>query len=127
MNTSNQVNQLVELVLKGQILEAFDRFYAENVSMQENQNPPTIGKAANRQREIEFLGSVKELHRNVARFILVDGNRAAIGWLLEFTNHEGQRLRLNQVALQRWEDGQVVEELFVYDPTSVAVQEAVLA
>jgi ketosteroid isomerase-like protein len=130
MNTRNLVNELVEMVQRGQILDAFERFYAEDVSMRENVGAPTIGKSANRDREIAFVNSVKEVHENRAAFALVDGDRAVINWRLDFTNTQGQRLRFDQLAVQRWENGQIVEERFVYDTGALAVpetQEAVLA
>ncbi|MFZ4508117.1 MAG: SnoaL-like domain-containing protein, partial [Fimbriimonas sp.] len=104
MNRDN-VNQLIQLVLKGEILAAFDQFYAENVSMQENNNPPTVGKAANRVRETEFLGAIAEVHENASTFSVVEGDHAVIGWVLDFTNKEGTRLKLDQVAIQTWENG----------------------
>ena len=61
-NIQNLDAQLNQMILDGQILEAFDRFYGENVVMQENNQEPTVGKAANRAREEQFVGSVAELH-----------------------------------------------------------------
>jgi len=127
MSIRNNVNQLVEMVQQGQILEAFDRFYAEGVSMLENTNPPTQGKGENRLREEQFLATVKEVHENRAAFSVVEENRAVIGWVLEFTNTEGTRLRLDQVAVQEWAGGQIVSERFVYDTASVVVKDLVLA
>jgi len=122
VNIRSNVEQLVELVEQGNLLEAFERFYAEDVAMRENTNPPTVGKAANRQREIEFVNSVREVHQSRAAFVAVDGDRAVIGWELEFTNKDGQRLRLDQVAVQTWQDGRIVDERFVYDSGSVVVE-----
>jgi hypothetical protein len=52
--------QLNDQIAKGDILGAFDRFYAENVTMQENSDEPFAGKANNRKREEEFIASVQE-------------------------------------------------------------------
>ena len=45
---ATSVAHLVELVQKGDILNAYDLYYADNVSMNENTNPATVGKAENR-------------------------------------------------------------------------------
>lgn len=129
MSIRNNVNELVEMVQNGQILEAYDKFYAENVAMRENVGAPVVGKAINREREIAFLSAVKEVHENRADFVAVDGDRAIVGWKLEFTNTDGVRIRLDQVSVQNWENGQIVDERFVYDTGSVVVAtpEAVLA
>ena len=110
-----QVEDLVGKVLSGQLLEAYDTYYAEGVEMQENTHPPTIGRAANRVREEQFLASVAEFHSAEAPSILVDGDQAVIHWVLEFTNIAGERVRLDQLAHQVWRDGQVVRERFFYD------------
>ena len=118
-SVSELVSQLVAHVTQGKILEAYDALYAENVVMQENNNPPTVGKAANRVREEQFVGSVKELHVNRAANVLVDGNKAVIEWELEFTNQDRVRLKFDQIALQTWENGQITEERFFYDSGSL--------
>ena len=41
------------LVLQGKAMEAFEKYYAEDVVMQENETPATVGKAANRDRELD--------------------------------------------------------------------------
>ena len=128
MSTRNNVTQLVAMVEAGQLLEAFEQFYADEVVMQENTNPATVGKDANRVREIEVLSSVKEVHVNRSKGVLVDGDEAVILWELEFTNQDGVRIRLDQVAHQQWRDGKIVRERFVYDSNAVVQQpEAVLA
>lgn len=122
MSVRNQVEDLVKLVQSGHLLEAFDKYYAEDVVMQENSYPATAGKAVNREREIQFLSSVKEVHEATAKFTLVDGEQAVIGWVLDFTNTEGKRLRMDQVAHQTWADGQIIRERFYYDTGSLVVE-----
>ena len=53
-----KIDDLNGLVLQGRSLEAFEIYYHDNVIMQENENPPTIGKEANRRRENEFYSSI---------------------------------------------------------------------
>lgn len=129
MSIRNSVNELVSMVEQGQILEAYEKFYAENVAMRENTGAPVVGKDTNREREIATLSTVRDVHENRAEFVVVDGDRAVIGWKFEFTNTEGTRLRLDQIAVQQWENGQIVDERFVYDTASVLVStsEPVLA
>ena len=44
----NKIQHLNQLVLEGKAMEAFDLYYDDDVIMQENQMPPTIGKEVNR-------------------------------------------------------------------------------
>ena len=51
------VEDLIAKVVGGKALEAFDRYYADDVTMQENEQPPRVGKAACRAFEEDFLSS----------------------------------------------------------------------
>lgn len=116
--TAVRARQLVERVEGGDPIGAMEAFYADDVEMRENLQPPTVGKAANLERERAFFGGIT-LHGHRAAAIIVDGERSAINWILEFTGGDGVRYRMNQVALQEWRDGMIVRERFVYDPTSL--------
>ena len=48
--------QLNDDVLSGKIMDAFEKYYADDVVMQENSEDPRVGKAANRKAEEEFYG-----------------------------------------------------------------------
>lgn len=120
-----QVQALVTSVEQGRALEAFERFYADDVVMQENQLPPTVGKAANREREARFASRIREVHESRARLVLVDGDHAVVHWNFAFTDQDGLRICFDQLALQTWRgegtDARVVRERFVYDPTSLTM------
>jgi ketosteroid isomerase-like protein len=113
------LDERVGLVTTGQIMPAFERFYAEDVVMQENTKEPTVGKTANRAREEGFVAYVKEVHENRAAAVATDGNTAFIAWVLDFTAADGSRHRSEQVTHQVWENGLIVRERFYYDSASV--------
>lgn len=115
MPSKSTVQDLVDLVLSGKILESFDKYYADNVSMQENHNPPTVGKAANRTREEKFIGSIKEFHGASTPEIVVDGDNSVIHWIMDYTNTDGVKVHFDQLAHQKWEGDKVVFEKFYYD------------
>lgn len=115
MPTKETVNKFVGMVEQGQIMEAYERFYAEEVKMQENLNSPTVGKDANRKREEEFVASVAKVNKNKAKAVVVDGDNVAINWVFDFQNTEGDRVVYDQIALQEWNGDKIVSERFVYD------------
>ena len=117
----DRVQELITDIREGRFLEAFEEFYAEEVVMAENENPPTIGKDANRQREIAWWSSVKEVHTYEPASVVVDDQKVVINWLVDYTTTEGQRLSWSQSAIQEWQDGRIVREQFVYDPASIKV------
>ncbi len=116
MALKHRVQQLVSYVEQGKILEAIEEFYADDVTMQDNLNPPTVGKPANLARERQFLASVAQVHENRAAAVIVDAPHAAIHWRFDFTGTNGRRMRFDQIAYQTWVGDRIAHERFVYDP-----------
>jgi ketosteroid isomerase-like protein len=106
--------QLNETILKGDILGAFDKFYADDVVMQENVAEPTAGKAANRKREEDFLASVETFHGAALLSSAVNGDVTFGEWEVDATYKGAGRLKLTQTAVRRWKGGQVIHERFYY-------------
>jgi ketosteroid isomerase-like protein len=119
MSIKPQVLDLISLVEKGQMLEAMNRYYAENVAMQENVSPPSVGFAENYAREEAFYGSLQALNFNLVS-VVVEGDRAVINWVFDFVDHEGRAFTLDEIAFQLWRGERIVEERFYYDPAQRA-------
>jgi len=115
----DRVQQLVARAEQWKILEAMQEFYADNVVMQDNLNAPTIGLEANLERERAFVASVTKVNEMRAEAVIVDGNRAVINWRQDLIVN-GQRLTFDQLSLQLWENGKIVHERFVYDPSTLS-------
>ena len=120
MSIKPQVLDLIRLIEAGQTLEAITKYYGADVAMQENTSPATVGFAENYAREAAFFGSLA-----AAKFTLVsvvtEGNRAVINWVFDYTTADGQRYRMDEIAIQTWRDGKIVHERFVYDTATLAV------
>jgi len=110
-----RVNDLIDHIKTGRIIEAMTEFYAEDTAMQENRKEPVVGLAKNIERERQFLAQVKDFKGFDALAVGIDGDTALIESTMEFTNTDGQDVRLEQVSVQRWKDGKVVHERFYYD------------
>jgi hypothetical protein len=115
MPDRQRVQDLIAYVERGEFPEAIERFYDEQVVMRDNLMAPTIGRAANVERERAFTKYIATLHESRAREVLIDGDRVVIHWILDFTGTDGKRSRFDQLALQRWKGDRIVEERFVYD------------
>ncbi len=115
LDVANLDKQLNDQVAQGDILGAFDKFYAENVTMQENSDEPTAGKAANRKREEDFVASVQEIHSVKLLSSAVNGDTSFGEWEFDATYKGGARVKLTQVAVRRWKNGQIAQERFYYN------------
>ena len=106
--------QLNEAILRGDILNAFDKFYAADVTMQENDSEPFVGKEVNRRREEEFVNKVEQFHGAKLLGEAVNGDVTFSEWAYDVTFKGGPRTKLQQVAVRRWKNGQVASERFYY-------------
>lgn len=107
--------ELNALVLQGRILDAFEQFYAEDVVMQENSATPVLGKAANRERERQFVESIEQFHHAALLGSATEGDRSYSEWVMDVTFKGGVRVKLEQVAARQWRDGQIIAERFYYN------------
>jgi ketosteroid isomerase-like protein len=109
------VHELIDYIRTGRIIEAMNEFYAPDVKMRENANPPIVGLAANIEREKQFLSQVKQWKSFEVLAVAVEGDVSFIENRLEFTHASGADVKIEQVSVARWRDGKIVEERFYYD------------
>lgn len=109
-----KINDLNDLVLQGKALEAFEKYYHDEVIMQENENAPTVGKNANLQREIEFFSSVTEFRSAKPLKITVGENTSMVQWQYDYTHKDWGVRNYTQVSVQEWKDGRIIKEQFFY-------------
>ena len=113
MSNRDNVQAVIDGILKGDILGTFDRFYADDIVMSENAADERVGKAACRAYEEAFVGGV-EFHGATVGRVVVDGDHAAIEWAFDLTPKGGERVVQNQIAVQSWANGKVVREDFYH-------------
>ncbi|MEN7341734.1 MAG: nuclear transport factor 2 family protein [Pseudomonadota bacterium] len=101
-------------ILNGTALDAFDQYYADDVVMQENDQPATAGKALNRQREEDFFGAITEFRGATLIETGAGDNVTFSRWLYDYTHAEWGERRYHQVVVRTWRDGLVVAERFYY-------------
>jgi len=114
MNLKEKINDLNQMILTGQMMEAFEKYYHEEVSMQENNASPTVGKDANREREIKSMGMIEEFHGAEVKGLAVGEDISMVEWEMDVTYKGAPRAKMAQVAVQRWADGQIINERFYY-------------
>ena len=119
MPARETVQALIALVERGKYVEAIEQFYADDASMQENNQPPRKGLDVLVKRERGVMASFKSIRTLPVETFLVDGDHVVIRWVFEFTRSDGKVLRMDELALQRWRGDKVVEERFFYDPAQM--------
>ena len=107
---NEDLNALLEA---GKAMEAFERYYAVEVTMQENETAPREGKALNRKLCTAFVEHHPDLRLRVLS-VAYGENLSIQEVLFDYTSEEGIRIRYPEVAVRHWENGQIVREKFYY-------------
>jgi hypothetical protein len=116
MPTRERVKDLIAMVEQGRYVDAIQRFYAKDATMQENLGAVRQGVTKLMADEEKTLTQYKIVRTQPVKAFLVDGDRVVINWVFEFLGNDGRSFRLDELAMQRWSGDRIVEERFYYDP-----------
>jgi hypothetical protein len=103
-------------------VEAIRDFYTEDASMRENFEPPRVGREALMAHEAKALSRAASVTSQCIRPVFVNGDHVVIRWIFIFTARDGSRMRIEELAYQRWRGDKVCEEQFFYDPKQLATR-----
>ncbi len=106
--------ELNDMILQGKILEAFDKFYADDIVMEE-EDDQRVGKEENREYEEQFVGALEEFHSAEIKSRAVDeeNNATLSEWHNQMTLEGVGRVDQKQVSVRYWnDDGQITREKF---------------
>jgi len=116
MNYKEKAKDIYEQLQQGKLLDAFDKYYHQDVVMTEPRGTRK-GKKECREYEEQFLESIKEFHNLEIRNI--GSNEAEktsfIESMMDVTFKDGNRAEMEQIAVQKWKDDQIIYERFYYD------------
>ncbi|MDX2283112.1 MAG: ester cyclase [Bacteroidia bacterium] len=105
--------QLNALLMAGQAMDAFERYYAGEVVMQENESEPRLGKALNRGQCAAFVDAHPDLVMTVLQTAY--GEHVSMQEVqFRYTDASGSPVEYTEVAVRHWENGLIVREKFYY-------------
>lgn len=115
MSVKEKITDVYNHIQNGTALDAFEKYYADDVVMVLEDGTEVKGKDANRDRENEFFAGVESF--NGAGVTGITSNEeeettAVESWMdITFKGADGP-MKIEQVATQQWEDGKIVRERF---------------
>ncbi|MEM6359155.1 MAG: SnoaL-like domain-containing protein [Bacteroidota bacterium] len=118
MSYLEKETELQTMVNTGQLMDAFEKFYAADVVMVEATGDKIEGKDAAREHEIEFLGKVEAFHGAGITKITSNEEEAttmAEVWMEVTFKGMDAPIKMEQVTVKQWEGDQVKHERFYYN------------
>ena len=112
----DRLEDLFSYIRQGRLVEAISEFYADNAVMQENTQPPTVGREANMEREKQFLSTVKEWQRFDVTAKGVGDNVTFYETIMDWVTTDGTAVHVEQVVVAKWKNGKITHERFYHNP-----------
>lgn len=115
MTLREKTQDIYKMIGEGQLLEAFEKYYSDDVIMTEPMGTRE-GKVACREYEEQFLNGIQEFHGLEVKAITSDEEAGVVihETAMEVTFKDGNRVHMEQTGVQRWKDGKIVHERFYY-------------
>ncbi len=107
--------EIYNQIQQGNLMQAFEENYHQDVVMTEPSGTRE-GKDACREYELKFLDMVQEFHGLEVNNIAEDENKATVflETTMDVTFKDGNRVKMEQVAVQKWQDDKIIHERFYY-------------
>ncbi len=108
---------LVELCRKGQIFQAQEELYGDNIVCMEPAHSPTPltkGKEAVLAKGKIFAGMMEERHGGHFGDPVVNGNFFCVPTMIDATLKGRGRMKLEEISMYEVKDGKIVFEQFFY-------------
>lgn len=114
MSYLDNINDIYDKIAQGAAMDAFEEYYDEDVVMVLEDGTEVKGKDTNREREHEFFDSVAEFHGMEVKAITSNEDKActAVECVMDVTFESGDRMDLEQVAVQHWDGDKIARERF---------------
>ena len=116
MPSREHVAAFVQLVEAGEFVEAMQAYYADDATMQENNEPPRVGLPALIAHESKTLATFGRAQARCLSPLVVDGDRVVIHWEFAFKTPAGAAVRFEELSFQHWRGDRIASERFFYDP-----------
>ncbi len=110
---STALNELIALVGAGKPMEAFEKFYHDDLEKTDLDGVPHQGKAVNYQIGLDLLSKVQAIRDFTAVGYLIKDQRSFLVWSLDFDHADNGPVQVTQVAIQDWQDGKIIRERFI--------------
>jgi ketosteroid isomerase-like protein len=115
MSYLDKITDIYDHIAKGTAMDAFEKYYADDVTMILEDGKAVEGKDANRKRENEFFGSVEEFHGMEISGITSNEDEAITSvestMTVTFKGADGP-MDIEQVAVQHWDGDEIAVERF---------------
>lgn len=117
MSYLEKAKDIYNLLSQGKVLEAFDKYYHDDVVMIEVDGKSRQGKNANRKLQEKFMDDIKEFHAAGAKAVTSNEKEKITmveSWM-DVTMKDNTRSMMEEMSVQRWQGDKIIYERFYYN------------
>jgi molybdenum-dependent DNA-binding transcriptional regulator ModE len=116
MTYKEKAQDIYSMMASGQLMDAFEKYYAENIVMTEPRGTRE-GKSTCREYEKNFLASIEDFHGLDVKSVTSDEDNGVttVVSVMDVTLKGMGRVQMEQAAVQEWDGDQIKKETFYYD------------
>ncbi|MEJ7688137.1 MAG: nuclear transport factor 2 family protein [Variovorax sp.] len=124
MPSAATLEGFIAAVEGGDHAKAIEDYYTQDASMRENQAEPRRGRDLLVAHERAVLARTASVASRCVLPVFVDADHVVIRWVFDFIGTDGRRMRIEELAWQRWEGERIAQKEFFYDPVQMMPQAA---
>jgi ketosteroid isomerase-like protein len=115
MTYLDRARDLYAMMAADQTLEAFEKYYHDDVAITEADGTRRHGKDAQRAAIHEWMEGVDEMHGGSTDWV-TSNEQEAVTMVQSTTDvtWRGERMMMREVAVQEWQDDRIIREEFFY-------------
>lgn len=115
MTYLERANDLYAMMDAGKVMEAFEKYYHEDVLIVEATGETRKGKDAQRKAINDWMSAVEEMHGGETEWV-TSNEEEAVTMVQSSTDvtMNGERSAMSEVAVQQWKGDQIIREEFFY-------------
>ena len=112
MNIATQTNEMDQMIVSGQIVEAVKTFFADTATTSDYNNVKTSNKAEMVEKMEGFLGAISEVNEISHHKTWVDGNSSLSEFTFHFDMKDGMKIYWHEIIKREWANGEVIHESY---------------
>ncbi|WP_144051652.1 nuclear transport factor 2 family protein [Fibrisoma limi] len=105
--------ELVALRNEEKPMDAFEKFYHDDIEKADIDGVTMTGKAVNHQRGLDLLSKITAVRELSNKGFIVAGDRSFTTWQIDFDHVDWAAVKGTEIAIQDWKDGRIVRERIV--------------
>ncbi len=116
MSYLQKATEMYNMMDQGNMMDAFEKFYHNDVVVIEANGETRNGKEAQRKAIQEWEENIKEIHGGGTTAVTAneEAKTTVVESWIEITDKQENRWKMEEIAVQKWQDDQIIEERFYY-------------